>query len=457
MSGRSGKKQNPQPGLRTRAARAGRATWFVGIITGLAFGLVGGWLACRAQPPDIAARANAAPIADLGGDLGADLGDRPGAPRAPDPTVVMISLDGTRPADLTEARLPSLVALAAQGAIAEGLVPVDPTNTFPNHVSLATGVRPEVHGLVNNSFIDPVRGRFSRDAPHTWVESEPIWSIAERHGVRTASYFWVGSEGPWSGGPGPSETRKFSSRTLEKTKVNRILRWLSIADPAERPRLIVSWFHGADHAAHESGPDSAAVTESLAPQDVQIARLVSEMEARGLFATTTLLFVSDHGMVGSDRRVDVGGLLRENGLFASVLGIGGFATVVFKAPQGDAATLDRAVAVLREHGLEAFRRTHAPRDWHVDHPRFGDIVVRAPLGTAIFGRPGSIEGYHGYAAQAPEMAGLLVARGRGVTPGTKLGRISSLAIAPTVLRLLGLPIPDQMQAAPIDALLVDVP
>ena len=170
-------------------------------------------------------------------------------------TVVMISMDGTRPADLRPDRLPSLVALGAAGLRAEGLIPVNPSNTFPNHVSLATGVRPEIHRLVNNSFQDPDQGRFSRSDPQAWIESEPIWSLAERHDIRAAVYFWVGSEGPWTGGPGPSEFRKFSSRTLEKTKVNRILKWLSVPDPAKRPQLIMAWFHGADHAAHGHGPE----------------------------------------------------------------------------------------------------------------------------------------------------------------------------------------------------------
>ena len=54
------------------------------------------------------------------------------------------------------------------------------------------------------------------------------------------------------------------------------------------------------------------------------------------------------------------------------------------------------------------------------------------------------------------MAGLLVARGRGVLPGTRLGRVSNLSIAPTVLRLLGLPVPEAMVAPPIEGLLAGV-
>ena len=370
------------------------------------------------------------------------------APPAP-ATVVLISMDGTRPSDLTPEQLPSLVELGKKGLRAEALVPVDPANTFPSHVSLVTGVRPEEHRLVNNVFIDPVRGRFTRDAIHTWIESEPIWSIAERHGIPTASFYWVGSEGPWKDGPGPSIWKKFSSRTLEKTKVNQILKWLAIEDPARRPRLITSWFHGADHAGHVSGPGTDAVAASLAPQDVQIARLVREMEKRGLFASTTLIFVSDHGMALAGERVNLGQRLRAAGLKVSLLGIGGFSIGVFKEGQRSEATMARAIEVAREAGLEAWPRREAPESWHVGDPRFGDFVVRAPIGTAIVGAMTLIDGFHGYSASAPEMAGILVARGRGVRAGTRIGRVSSLAIAPTILELLGLPIPSQMKESPI--------
>jgi predicted AlkP superfamily pyrophosphatase or phosphodiesterase len=374
--------------------------------------------------------------------------------------VVLISMDGTRPADVTETTLPSLVQLGRRGVRAEALVPVNPSNTFPSHVSLATGVRPEVHRLVNNSFVDPVQGRFDRRTPGRWIEAEPIWSVAERNGLRAASFYWVGSEGPWGPGPmgpGPSETQaEFSSRTSEKQKVDQILAWLAIPDPARRPRLITAWFHGADHAGHDDGPGARSVATTLAAQDRQIARLVGEMEARGLFSTTTLIFVSDHGMARATRRVHLARELGRAGLDVSVLGIGGFATVVFDAGRSAPASVARAVEIARALGLEAWPRERAPASWHVDDPRFGDIVVRAPIGTAIVGRTlgkaSFLEGFHGYDAQAPEMGGILIARGRGIVVGERIGRVSSLAVAPTVLALLGLPIPSAMQADPIGAL-----
>lgn len=367
-------------------------------------------------------------------------------------TVILISLDGTRPADV-RAALPSLVSLGRRGLQAEALVPVDPTNTFPNHVSLATGVRPEVHRLVNNGFVDPVHGQFQKgQPPHPWIESEPIWSIAERAGIPAASFYWVGSEGPTKNGIAPRETRRFSSRTLEKTKVDQILAWLAIEDPAKRPRLITAWFHGADRPAHDDGPGAPAVAEALAPQDRAIARLIQTLDERRLFDSTTLVFVSDHGMASAERRVNLGSLLRQHGERTKVIGIGGFASVYSGPSRRDRRSFDRIVEVARGAGLEAYRRDLAPASWHVGDVRFGDVVVRAPIGTAIVTPTSLIDGFHGYASSEPAMAGILIAYGRGVRAGSRLGRVSSLSIAPTVLTLLGLPVPDAMEAPVIPEL-----
>ncbi|MHA7837105.1 MAG: alkaline phosphatase family protein [bacterium] len=447
---------SPRSRGRSRRRSGRRIEGSLGLGLGLGLALALGLLAHCGSSETTGSRA-ATGVGDRSGEDRPPVSSERGEPEARPPTVILISLDGTRPADLNEAVLPSLVALGRQGVRAEGLVPVNPTNTFPNHVSLATGVRPEVHRLVNNAFVDPERGAFDREAPNTWIESEPIWSIAERHGLPAASFYWVGSEGAWGPGPmgpGPSRTEAdFSSRTTEREKVDRILEWLEISDPAERPRLILSWFHGADHAGHVDGPGAASVAQALAPQDREITRLVQAMERRALFESTTLIFVSDHGMASAQRRVGLSRELARAGLEVSVLGIGGFASIVFDEGEKTRQNVERTLSIARAAGLEAWERASAPSDWHVDDVRFGDVVVRAPIGTALVGRMTLIDGFHGYAASAPEMAGILVARGRGVASGARIGRVSSLSLAPTVLTLLGLPIPSSMEAPPIAALL----
>ena len=93
--------------------------------------------------------------------------------------------------------------------------------------------------------------------------------------------------------------------------------------------------------------------------------------------------------------------MRGAGLRPSVLGIGGFASIVFEPDEKTEAALDRAVEVARGEGLEAWKREQAPADWHVADPRFGDVVVRAPIGLAIVRPSTDIEGFHGYDAREP--------------------------------------------------------
>jgi hypothetical protein len=382
----------------------------------------------------------------------------PAAVSSPAPTVILISLDGTRPADIRPDTLPSLVALAERGVLAERMTPVVPTNTFPNHVSLVTGVRPERHGLVNNRFRDAARGEFRRKDIPEWIDVEPIWSILQGAGIQSASYYWVGSEGPWRSGRGPAHWKLFSSRTRELTKARQILRWLDLPEAAGRPHLITSWFHGADHAGHDHGPGGEPVAKSLRAQEPAIRALIEGLEKRGLFASTTLIFVSDHGMARAEKEVDLGSALSEAGVKARVYGVGGFAGVALeREAAGDPAAAARAVEVAKGLGLDAFVRADAPPGADVANPRFGDVIVRAPIGTAIVHSRLRIQGFHGYPPEAPEMSAIFLAAGRAVPEGVALGTVRSLDVAPTVLTLLGVPVPDWMEGKAIAELTRGLP
>lgn len=376
------------------------------------------------------------------------------------PTVILISFDGTTPA-MAEA-LPVFARMAEQGAWSDRLVPAFPSNTFPNHVTFVTGVSPDRHGIVNNAFLDPARGYYDYAADPTWLEAEPIWSIAARAGVVSASYFWVGSEGAWTSGFGPRHWKRFDTRVPESAKVDQILAWLDLPDPAERPHLVTAWFHGADGTAHRLGPRARAVAESLAPQGRELERLLDGIAARGLLATTTVVVVSDHGMVDTKRRVDLTRALADAGVGARVIGGGGFAQVALIGGADRDARLARAIEVAERLGLEAWPRGVVPPDHAAANPRFGDLVVIAPLGVQItrlgfwartLGRVGlhrsSMRGIHGHRPELPEMRALFAALGRGVAPGARPGTVRAVDVAPTVLSLLGIPIPASMEGRPI--------
>ncbi|MCH2186682.1 alkaline phosphatase family protein [Myxococcota bacterium] len=376
-------------------------------------------------------------------------------------SVILISLDGTRPRDVTPETMPVLSAFSQSGVSAEGLQSVSPSNTFPAHVSLVTGVTPERHGVVNNAFRDPEPefGIFWKGDPHIprWIEVEPIWSLLESAGLPTASFYWVGSEGAWpESGHGPGIWKKFNSKTSEATKVDQILEWMD-EPPSKRPRLITAWFHGGDRSGHRDGPGADSVQRSLRRQDQEIGRLIEGLRKQGQWDETTLLIVSDHGMVSAERTVDVEALLQSPPLgqgpeiSAEVYGVGGFASIVLLAPpsSSEVSLASHVAQRLRRAGLEAYPRAQAPQSWGVAHPRFGDVVVRAPMGTAIVHQGLNIKGFHGYAPTHHEMDGIFYARGRGVEPGRQLPRVRSVDVAPTVLRLLSQPIPSKMEGHPL--------
>jgi len=380
--------------------------------------------------------------------------------RAAEPTVILISFDGTRPA--VAAELPAFQRIAKEGAWADAMRPSFPTNTFPNHVTLVTGVAPDRHGIVNNSFSDPARGRFSYAADPTWLEVEPLWSLLARAGVPSASYHWVGSEGAWTSGLGPRHWEPFDTKVPESRKVERILGWLDLADPAERPRFVTAWFHGADGQSHRLGPDDPEVAASLARQDRELARLLDGIAERGLDGDTTVLVVSDHGMAKTEQSVDLAAALAERGLDARVIGGGGFVQVALRGDGDRDARTAGVVEAARALDLEAWPRGACPPPYACANPRFGDVVVVAPLGAEIAPRHGArwwlswigidyyaMRGVHGHRPELPEMAALFAARGRGVVPGAKLGTVRAIDVAPTVLALLGQPIPDWMEGRPI--------
>src|SRR5258708_6583898 len=72
-----------------------------------------------------------------------------------DTHVIMISIDGlvpdyyTSPAQLG-LKVPNLTKMKLGGAFAEGVEGIFPTVTYPAHTTLITGVRPALHGILQN-------------------------------------------------------------------------------------------------------------------------------------------------------------------------------------------------------------------------------------------------------------------------------------------------------------------
>lgn len=75
------------------------------------------------------------------------------------PVVLVVSFDGFRYDYLEKTDTPNLKELQRQGVTVPHMTPQFPSNTFPNHHSIATGLTPDNHGITDNTFYDPLYGR----------------------------------------------------------------------------------------------------------------------------------------------------------------------------------------------------------------------------------------------------------------------------------------------------------
>src|SRR5690606_27033127 len=166
--------------------------------------------------------------------------------------VILVSIDGLRTDAIGSGTMPTLDALAADGVQAEWMNPSFPTLTFPNHYTLVTGLRPDRHGIVNNTMLDPVLGRFSlrdRDAvgDPRWWGGKPAWVTLQEHGGRAATMFWPGSEAPIAG-QHPSDWRPFGATVRAAWHQSRLVvasaHGMAAAPPGQR-EYIDDWLAAA--------------------------------------------------------------------------------------------------------------------------------------------------------------------------------------------------------------------
>jgi len=214
------------------------------------------------------------------------------------PTVVLISLDGFRYDYLEKFNPPALNKLAKEGVRAKWMIPSFPTKTFPNHYTIATGLYPAHHGIVENNVYDfgtvfSMSKREEVQNPRWWL-GEPVWVTAEKQGQIAASYFFVGTETKIEGEQ-PTFWRAWNGTVPAEMRVDKVLGWLDL--PAEkRPTMITLYFSDVDDAGHAFSPDAEETKYAVWNVDRYIERLVTGLKARKIDKRVNLIIVSDHGM-----------------------------------------------------------------------------------------------------------------------------------------------------------------
>lgn len=219
------------------------------------------------------------------------------------PYVIMISTDGFRYDYAKKYNAQNLLKYSGQGIQAKAMIPSYPSITFPNHWSLITGLYPAHHGLVDNFFYDyKLQKNYAMNKKDivedgSWYGGIPLWALAEKQGMVTASMQWVGS-GSEAGGKRPTYYYPYHEKFTPSEKVDKVVNWLKLPED-KRPHFISMYFPEVDGAGHHFGPEAKETETAVQLVDAAIGNLVEKVNQLGL-KNVNFIFVSDHGMIQVD-------------------------------------------------------------------------------------------------------------------------------------------------------------
>ena len=361
------------------------------------------------------------------------------------PYVILISADGFR-ADLAlKYNATNLLRLREEGVQAEYMLSSYPSLTFPNHYTIATGLYPSHHGLVDNTFYDREKTQlfsmsnkiFANDS--SWYGGTPLWVLAEKQNMLSASYFWVGSETAIQG-IRPSYFYWYNEKTPIDVRINALKKWLQLPE-SKRPHLITFYFPEVDHEAHTYGIDSKETAKAVKFVDESMGRMVAEINKLNL--PVNYIFVSDHGMatVDSDKAIPLPVVIDTNQFYvprsSALLHLytkdKPFIKPTYKALKKDATKYD------------VYLKKNMPRRWHYSkrddrYNRIGDIILipHLPGFFNISKRKDTNLGKHGFDNYLSEMHATFYAWGPAFKQHVKINGFENIHIYPLITEILGL-------------------
>ncbi|MEO9210591.1 MAG: ectonucleotide pyrophosphatase/phosphodiesterase [Ginsengibacter sp.] len=359
------------------------------------------------------------------------------------PYVILISADGFRYDFAKNHHANNLLKFAENGVEAASMQPSFPSLTFPNHYSIATGLYPSHHGIVDNRFYDFKKDKFYSISNKkivgdgSWYGGEPIWVLAERHKMLSASFFWVGSEAAIDH-VRPTYYYNYTEAFSIDKRLDVLQDWLKM--PADmRPHLITFYFPEVDHAAHAHGINSKETGDAVKLLDDAIEKMNAMCAQTGL--PINFIFVSDHGFVDVDT---VNTLQVPSFIDTSKFIISTGSTMVHLYAKDSSAILSSYNSIKKvQNGYQTYLANEVPEKWHYGkkddrYNRIGDIILVADLAKVFYSRGRKNPATHGFDNYTQEMQATFYAWGPAFKQHLKIDRFENVNIYPLIAHILGL-------------------
>lgn len=371
----------------------------------------------------------------------------------PVPYVIMVSFDGFRHDYVEKFDAPNLKAFINEGVAAEAMIPSYPSKTFPNHYTLVTGLYPDHHGLVDNTFYDKDLdlqysiGNRERVENPAFYGGLPLWQLVQQNGMKSASYFWVGSEAPVAG-EFPTYYHQYDGSVPNEDRVEAVINWLKLPE-TERPHFISLYFSLVDDAGHDNGPDHEETGKAVQEADRMLGLLKSGVDELDL--PVDIILVSDHGMEPiypkRENFIVLGDLMDKIGNpNARVINNGSHAHIYLNENDNAQEIINRLSKGAKKY--QAYLKSDLPEHMHYGtHERIGDIVIVVEPGHSIstesrinysMEKP-TTRGAHGFDPYATEnMGAIFYASGPSFKKGLKIEKFENVNVYPLVAEILRL-------------------
>lgn len=366
----------------------------------------------------------------------------------PEEVLILVSLDGVRHDYIEKYDATTLKRFKTEGVQAAALTPVFPSKTFPNHYTQVTGLYPENHGIISNNIYNAATGeRFSIGSGSTsvadaqWYQGEPIWVTAEKQGLKTATFFWPGSEAAIQG-VRPTYWKVYNGSIPNSSRVDQVLSWLDLP-AAERPRFISLYFSDVDGAGHTYGPDATEVGNAMDKVDANIHHLLEGIAARKLENYVNLIVVSDHGMaeISRDRMVFLDDYIDLDEVF-----VVDWSPVAAIRPDFGKEEEVYNQLVNAHPEMTVYQKEDIPTDLHYkSYNLIQPILAIAANGWSIGSRSffnsnsnAYTGGTHGYLVNDANMGGIFLAKGPDVKEGLEIPAFSSVHLYELMCAMMGI-------------------
>ena len=371
------------------------------------------------------------------------------------PYVILISFDGFRHDYVQKYETPNFDEFIKNGVAAEAMIPSYPSKTFPNHYSIVTGMYPDNHGLVDNSFYDAELDLLYSIGNRQVVENPafygglPLWQLVQQNGMKSASYFWVGSEAPVAGSF-PDYYKIYNGKIPNEDRIEQVIDWLRLEEE-ERPNFISLYFSLVDSQVHATGPNAPETANSVGEADRLLGLLMTQLKSVEL--PVNVIVTSDHGMneitPKAEHYIEFKRL--RSGLDSDkVMAVNNGAHVQFYLK--DLAYKQELLSYLNDfeksYNYQIFPKEDIPKELNYGtHKRIGDVLIKLNPGHYI-SSAGRINraimnqmcrGEHGFSPlDTDDMGAIFYASGPDFKRGFTMDKFQNIHVYPLIARILGI-------------------